>query len=57
MGRFRELDEMGRITRQMLADALDALIRGDAAAARAVRERDDQWTRSWTPSSASSSPT
>jgi phosphate transport system protein len=42
MGRFRELDEMGRIARQMLADALDALIRGDAAAARAVRERDDQ---------------
>jgi phosphate transport system protein len=41
IGRFRELEDMGRIARQMLADALDALIRGDAAAARAVRERDD----------------
>jgi phosphate transport system protein len=41
IGRFRELEDMGRIARQMLADALDALIRGDATAARAVRERDD----------------
>jgi phosphate transport system protein len=41
IGRFRELEDMGRIARQMLADALDALSRGDADAARAVRERDD----------------
>jgi phosphate transport system protein len=41
IGRFRELEDMGRIARQMVADALDALMRGDAATARAVRERDD----------------
>jgi phosphate transport system protein len=41
-GRFRELEEMARITRQMLADALDSFIRDDAAAAREVCRRDDQ---------------
>jgi phosphate transport system protein len=42
IGRFRELDEMARIARQMLADALDAFVRGDVALARAVCRRDDQ---------------
>jgi phosphate transport system protein len=40
--RFRELDEMARLTRQMLTDALDSFIRGDAEAARGVCRRDDQ---------------
>jgi phosphate transport system protein len=42
IGRLRELDDMARITRQMLADALDAVIRGDADLARDVCRRDDQ---------------
>ncbi len=37
-----ELVEMARITKAMLADALDALVRRDAEAARAVCRRDDQ---------------
>ncbi len=41
-GRFRELGQMARITRQMLTDSLDAFIRGDANAARAVCSRDDE---------------
>jgi len=40
--RVRELEEMARIARQMLADALDAFIRGDARLARDVCARDDQ---------------
>jgi len=40
--RVRELEEMARIARQMLADALDAFIRGDASLARDVCARDDQ---------------
>jgi phosphate transport system protein len=42
LGRFHELDEMARIARKMLADALDAFIRGDTTLARDVCERDDQ---------------
>jgi phosphate transport system protein len=42
IGRFRELDDMARIARQMLADALDAFVQGDAALARDVCRRDDQ---------------
>jgi phosphate transport system protein len=42
LGRFHELDEMARIARKMLADALDAFIRGDTALARDVCQRDDQ---------------
>ncbi len=41
-GRVRELEEMARIARQMLADSLDAFIRGDADLARNVCARDDQ---------------
>jgi phosphate transport system protein len=44
-GRFRELEEMARIARQMLVDALDSFIRGDAAAAREVCRRDDEVDR------------
>ncbi len=36
-----ELIEISRLARKMLADALEAFIRGDAGAARAVRQRDD----------------
>jgi phosphate transport system protein len=36
-----ELIEIARLSRKMLADALEAFIRGDAEAARAVRQRDD----------------
>lgn len=39
---LREIDEMARIAREMLADALDSFIRGDAATARAVCRRDDE---------------
>ncbi|MEX1257537.1 MAG: phosphate signaling complex protein PhoU [Gemmatimonadota bacterium] len=42
LGRFPELGEMARLTRQMLTDALDAFTRGDAALARDVRRRDDR---------------
>ena len=37
-----EIIEMARLTRQMLADAIDAFIRGDAVAGRAICRRDDQ---------------
>jgi phosphate transport system protein len=42
VGPVRELDDMARITRQMLTDALDAFIRGDTELARSVCSRDDQ---------------
>lgn len=37
-----ELVEMARLAREMLADALEAFVRSDAAAARDVCRRDDQ---------------
>jgi phosphate transport system protein len=37
-----EIIEMARLARRMLADALEAFIRGDAAAAREVCRRDEQ---------------
>ena len=37
-----ELVEMARLAREMLADALEAFVRGDAAAAREVCRRDDR---------------
>jgi phosphate transport system protein len=37
-----EIVEMARIAREMLADALEAFVRGDAASARAVCLRDDK---------------
>ncbi len=37
-----ELVEMGRLAREMLAAAIDAFVRGDADAARAVCRQDDQ---------------
>jgi phosphate transport system protein len=37
-----ELVEMGRLARDMLARAIDAFVRGDAAAGRDVCRRDDQ---------------
>ena len=37
-----EIEEMVRVATEMLTDALDAFIRGDAAAARAVIARDDR---------------
>jgi phosphate transport system protein len=37
-----EIVEMARMARRMLADALDAFVRGDAQAGRAVCKRDDQ---------------
>jgi phosphate transport system protein len=37
-----EVEEMSRISREMLSDALDAFVRGDAAAAREVLGRDDR---------------
>jgi phosphate transport system protein len=42
IGPIRELDDMARITRQMLTDALDAFIRDDTELARSVCRRDDQ---------------
>jgi phosphate transport system protein len=36
-----EIVEMARLTRQMLSDAIDAFIRGDAAAGREICRRDD----------------
>jgi phosphate transport system protein len=39
---FPEIDEMARMAREMLSDALDCFVRGDAAAAREVRLRDDR---------------
>jgi phosphate transport system protein len=37
-----EIIEMARMARRMLADALDAFVRADAAAGRVVCQRDDQ---------------
>ena len=37
-----EIVEMARLTRQMLSDAIDAFIRGDATAGREICRRDDQ---------------
>lgn len=37
-----EIVEMARLTRKMLADAIDAYLRGDAAAGREICVRDDQ---------------
>ncbi len=37
-----EIVEMARLTRQMLSDAIDAFIRGDAVAGREICRRDDQ---------------
>jgi phosphate transport system protein len=37
-----EIEEMVRLSTDMLADALDAFVRGDADAARQVLERDDR---------------
>jgi phosphate transport system protein len=37
-----EIIEMARLARRMLADALDAFVRADAQAGRAVCQRDDQ---------------
>ncbi len=37
-----EIVEMARLTRQMLADSLDAFIRGDPVAGREICRRDDQ---------------
>lgn len=37
-----EIVEMARLTRGMLADAIDAFIRGDAAVGREICRRDDQ---------------
>jgi phosphate transport system protein len=41
LGRFGELEEMARLAREMLSDALDAFVRSDAGAAREVCRRDD----------------
>jgi phosphate transport system protein len=37
-----EINEMARLTREMLSDALEAFIRGDAAAGREICIRDDK---------------
>ena len=37
-----EITEMARLAKKMLADAIDAFIRGDAAAGREICRRDDQ---------------
>jgi phosphate transport system protein len=37
-----ELVEMGRLAREMLAQSIDAFVRGDAVAGRDVCRRDDQ---------------
>ncbi|HRP07199.1 MAG TPA: phosphate signaling complex protein PhoU, partial [Gemmatimonadales bacterium] len=37
-----EIIEMARLTRQMLSDAIEAFIRGDAAAGREICRRDDK---------------
>jgi phosphate transport system protein len=38
----REISEMARLTRLMLADAMDAFVRGDATAGREICVRDDE---------------
>ena len=40
--RFPQLEEMARIAREMLSDALDSFVRGDAEGAREVCRRDDR---------------
>ena len=37
-----EIDEMSRLAREMLSDAMDSFVRGDAVAARSVCQRDDR---------------
>ncbi len=37
-----EIDEMSRLAREMLSEALDCFVRGDAASAREVCRRDDR---------------
>ena len=37
-----EIDEMSRLAREMLSDAMDSFVRGDAEAARSVCQRDDR---------------
>ncbi|HEY0035281.1 MAG TPA: phosphate signaling complex protein PhoU [Longimicrobium sp.] len=37
-----EIDEMSRLAREMLSDAMDSFVRGDADAARSVCQRDDR---------------
>ena len=39
---FPEIDEMARLAREMLSDALDDFVRGDAGGARDVLRRDDR---------------
>ncbi len=39
---FPEIEEMARLAREMLSDALDDFVRGDAQAAREVCRRDDR---------------
>jgi phosphate transport system protein len=39
---FPEIEEMGRLSREMLSDALDTFVRGDAEGAREVCRRDDR---------------
>jgi phosphate transport system protein len=39
---FPEIDEMARLAREMLSDALDTFVRGDPAGAREVCRRDDR---------------
>jgi phosphate transport system protein len=41
-GQMAEIGEMAGLAREMLSDALDAFVRGDAAQARAVCARDDR---------------
>jgi phosphate transport system protein len=42
IARFPEIDEMARLAREMLSDALDAFVRGDAEGALEVCRRDDR---------------
>ncbi|HEX2080368.1 MAG TPA: phosphate signaling complex protein PhoU [Longimicrobium sp.] len=39
---FQEIEEMGRLSTEMLSDALDTFVRADAAGAREVCRRDDR---------------
>lgn len=42
LDRFPQLEEMARISREMLSDALDSFVRGDSEEARMVCRRDDR---------------
>lgn len=42
LDRFPQVEEMARITREMLSDALDSFVRSDSERARAVCRRDDR---------------